>query len=70
MRQRLLPVVAGILDSGWSDTYGQLAARCGSSPRAVGACVRAYTQRNPAWPHGRVVLARTGRPGCKRPAAG
>jgi alkylated DNA nucleotide flippase Atl1 len=58
----MLPNVTAILDTGWRGTYGQLAALCGSSARAIGACVRAYARRRPAWPHDRVVAARTGRP--------
>jgi hypothetical protein len=62
MRRCLLPAITEILDTGWRGTYGQLAARCGTSPRAVGACVRAYARRHPRWPHTNVVSARTGRP--------
>ena len=62
MQPRMLDIVTRHLDAGWSGSYGQLARLCGSHPRAVGACVRAYARRNPTWPHGRVYAKRTGCP--------
>ena len=62
LRPRLLDTVTSHLDAGWAGTYGQLARLCGSHPRAVGACVRAYARRNPSWDHSRVYSQRTGRP--------
>jgi alkylated DNA nucleotide flippase Atl1 len=54
--------VAAQLDAGFQGTYGQLARRVGSHPKAVGAVVRKYGRLHPAWDPRHVVAARTGRP--------
>lgn len=57
--------VAGLLDHGWSGTYGDLAVTIGRSPksgRVIGRLVKGYARRNPAWPHNRVYTKSTGRP--------
>jgi hypothetical protein len=53
----------GLLDAGFRGTYGQLGARIGVHPRAVGSLVRKYSRENPRWDPWKVVAARTGRPG-------
>jgi alkylated DNA nucleotide flippase Atl1 len=54
--------VATLLDGEFWGTYGQLARRAGSHPRAVGAIVRKYGRLHPRWDPTHVVAARTGRP--------
>jgi len=57
--------VEGLLDGGWSGTYGDLAVRIGRSRRSgrvVGRLVKGYARRHAAWPHERVYTKRTGRP--------
>jgi hypothetical protein len=41
-----------ILESDWKGTYGDLAAKVGSNPKAVGtigACVKKYAEEHPKW---------------------
>ena len=62
---RAYHAAAGLLDGGWSGTYGDLAVAIGRtrrSGRIVGRLVKGYARRNPTWPHDRVVTKRTGRP--------
>lgn len=57
--------VAGLLNGGWSGTYGSLAVAIGRTPRSgriIGRLVKGYARRHPGWPHERVVTKRTGRP--------
>jgi hypothetical protein len=57
--------IAGLLDGGWTGTYGELAVAIGRSPRAgrvIGHLVKGYARRNPGWPHDRVFAKLTGRP--------
>lgn len=57
--------VAGLLDGGWSGTYGELAVAIGRSPktgRSIGRLVKGYARRHPNWPCERVVAKRTGSP--------
>jgi hypothetical protein len=68
MRRSLLPAIAAVLRTGWRGTYKDLARIVASSPRAVGAAVRAYAARHPGWEHDHVVSVRTGRPANERPA--
>ena len=60
--------VAGLLNGGWSGTYGDLAictGRSSRSGRVVGRLVKSYAQRHSSWSHDRVVTRRTGRPAYK-----
>lgn len=61
----MLDFITVILDFGWVGPYRDLARLCGSHPLAVGACVRAYSRRHPAWEHDRVYALRTGKAGNK-----
>jgi alkylated DNA nucleotide flippase Atl1 len=57
--------VAGLLNGGWSGTYGDLAVSIGRSPRSgrvVGRLVKSYARRHPAWCHDQVYSKSTGRP--------
>jgi hypothetical protein len=57
--------VAGLLDGGWTGTYGSLAVAVGRSRRSgriIGRLVKGYARRHPNWPHERVYTKRTGRP--------
>jgi alkylated DNA nucleotide flippase Atl1 len=70
--QKLSPAyhaLAGVLNGGWSGTYGDLAVAIGRSRRSgriVGRLVKGYARRHPSWPHDRVVSKRTGRPAYER----
>jgi hypothetical protein len=57
--------VAGLLNGGWTGTYGDLAVAIGRSRRSgrvVGRLVRGYARRHTNWPHTNVYSKRSGRP--------